>query len=124
MKKKHLKSNGEPIMSRLARTYRADRRRNLGIAIDHAWSSLRSHLSDAVKTAVHPNAGNERWHAQCCFEYAQIIYTNATELYELTKVDFPEAFTPQNTPIRKRAALSCSTSVQQNRAVACSTKNS
>lgn len=69
---------------------RALRRRNLARAIDLTWSSLRSHLADAVtRRRIH---GNEEWNARCVREYAEVQYTLAVELHELTKRDFRRDF--------------------------------
>lgn len=97
--KRAKKPKPKATLSLAAKKYRESRRRNLGIAIDLAWISLRTHLADAVKTNVHANSGNERWHAQCVNEYAQMIYTGSIELLELTKIDFAEKFSPVNRPL-------------------------
>lgn len=70
------------------------RRRNLARAISLAYSSLHTHLADSVsvpKKKINAH-GNEEWNAKCVREYAEIIYTTAVELHELTKKDFPELF--------------------------------
>jgi len=75
-----------------AKKQRSQRRRNLARAIDLTWSSLRTHLADAVKSRGRD--GNEEWQARTSREYAEVIYTLSVELHELTKVDYREQYEP------------------------------
>jgi hypothetical protein len=78
-----------------AKRDRAERRRNLARAIDLTWSALRTHLADTVEA----REANPEWQARCCREYAEVIYSLAVELHELTKKDFGRNFVPLNEPI-------------------------
>ena len=68
------------------------RRRNLARGIDLTWTSLRSHLADAVLMDNKKGRGNPRWEALCTREYAEVIYSLSVELHELTKIDFPDIY--------------------------------
>ena len=80
-----------------AKAYRASRRVDLARAIDREWSSLRSHLADVIK--CRDKHANENFHAECVRDYAYNMSTLATELYELTKQDFPKKFETLCEPI-------------------------
>lgn len=84
-------------MNRRAKMERALRRRNLALNIDLAYTSLRSHLADAVK--CRDKHANNEFHARCCRDYAQILYTDAIELYALTKQDFKRKYDDLCNPI-------------------------
>jgi hypothetical protein len=71
-----------------ARRDRARRRTNIARAIDSTWSSLRTHLSGAVKRDGRDAIGNEEFEARCVREYAETIQTLSIELHELARRDF------------------------------------
>ncbi len=75
-----------------AKQDRTVRRRNLARAMDLTWSSLRTHLADAVTAEKKRGRGNPRWESLCTREYAEVIYTLSVELNELTKVDFDDVY--------------------------------
>ena len=93
-----MKKIGKRKLLTLQKQQRAVRRRNLGRSIDLLWTSLRSHLADAVKSRRGDRG--EAWQALCVREYAESIYTAAVELHELTKIDFPpDRYYSMNKPI-------------------------
>jgi hypothetical protein len=77
---------------------RAIIRKVVAQAIELTWSSLRSHLSDSVRTSK-KHGGNERWHAGCSEEYAFTILALARANHELTRIDFKQEFTSEDSPI-------------------------
>lgn len=77
--------------NQLAKKERAERRRNLARAIDLTWSSLRSHLADAV-TRRDNHYGNEEFHARATREYSEVIYSLSVELEAVTKQDFKREY--------------------------------
>lgn len=91
-----------------AKQERAQRRADLAKSIDIAWESLRTHLADAAHCKKRKREArartNERWEASCVLDYAKIIHTAATELHELTKIDFPDDHEPMNEPITSERA--------------------
>jgi hypothetical protein len=85
------------IAAKRQREYRLMRRRDIAIAIDDTWSSLRSHLAHAVEAG--DAYGNERFQSGCVHEYARTLHVLARELDELAKIDFREVFTVMVEPL-------------------------